>query len=86
MKVRSAHAFVGHNVPITIFRVDTAYYPIVNFGMSHRDLCHQPARELVRLMSDRAVSCREVIEAAVAGYLEKVFGGWRPPSIVTTVA
>jgi hypothetical protein len=23
---------------------------------------------------------------AVAGYLEKVFGGWRPPSIVTTVA
>jgi hypothetical protein len=41
--------------------------------MSHHDLCHQPARELVRLTSDRNVSCREVIEA-------------RPPSIVTTVA
>jgi len=32
MKVRRAHAFVLHNVPITIFRVDTAYYPIVNFS------------------------------------------------------
>src|SRR5258705_8431963 len=27
------------------------------------DLCHLPAHQLVRLMSDRAVSCREVIEA-----------------------
>jgi amidase len=105
------------------------------------DLCHLPAHELVRLMSNRTVSCREVIEAhlvridavnpalnalveaadpqvcldaaddgdgraargeppgrahrlpvvvkdvlKVAGYQEKVFGGWRPPSIVTTVA
>jgi F420-dependent oxidoreductase-like protein len=66
MKVRSAHAFVGHNVPITIFRVDTAYYPIVNFGMSPHDLCHQPAHGLAHLMSDRAVSCREVIEAHLA--------------------
>lgn len=30
------------------------------------DLCHQPAHELVRLMSDRTVSCREVIEAHLA--------------------
>ena len=67
MKVRRAHAFVGHNVPTTIFLVDTAYYPIVNFGMaSMTDLCHLPAFELVRLMSSRAVSCREVIEAHLA--------------------
>lgn len=30
------------------------------------DLCHQPAHELVRLMSDRTVSCREVVEAHLA--------------------
>jgi amidase len=30
------------------------------------DLCHKPAHELVRLMSDRTVSCREVIEAHLA--------------------
>ena len=87
MKVRSANAFVGHNVPITIFRVDTAYYPIVNFGMAiMTDLCHLPAHELVRLMSSGTVSCRDVIALAVAAHLEKVFGGWRPPSIVTAVA
>ena len=133
---------------MTIFRVDTAYYPIVNFGMAiMTDLCHLPAHELVRLMSSGRVSCRDVIEAhggaggrdggieasrindfshmmvhnltgwpaavircgtsaeglpvgvhivarpwrdatalAVAGHLEKVFDGWRPPSIVTAVA
>ena len=30
------------------------------------DLCHLPAHELVRLMSDRTVLCREVIEAHLA--------------------
>jgi hypothetical protein len=50
------------------------------------DLCHLPAHELVRLMSSGTVSCRDVIALAVAGHLEKVFGGWRPPSIVTAVA
>jgi amidase len=30
------------------------------------DLCHLPAHELVRLMSDRAVSCREVVRAHLA--------------------
>src|SRR5690242_9023339 len=30
------------------------------------DLCFLPAHELVRLMSDRAVSCREVVEAHLA--------------------
>jgi len=30
------------------------------------DLCHLPAHELIRLMSEKSVSCREVIEAHLA--------------------
>jgi Asp-tRNA(Asn)/Glu-tRNA(Gln) amidotransferase A subunit family amidase len=53
VKVRRAHAFIGHNVPTTIFLVDTAYYPIVNFRMaSMTDLCQLPAFELVRHPSE----------------------------------
>ena len=69
MEVRRAHAFVGHNVPITIFRVDTACYPIVNFGMGQHDLGVQSSPGTGRA------------HLAVAGHLEKVFGGWRPPSM-----
>jgi amidase len=65
--VRRAHTFVGHYVPTTLFLVDTACYPIVNFGMgTMTDLCHLPAHELVRLMSSRTVSCRDVVEAHLA--------------------
>ena len=64
MKVRSAHAFVGHNVPITLFRVDAAHYRIVNSGWATMtDLCRLPAYELVQLTSSGTVSCREVIGA-----------------------